>query len=344
MKLPGTRYYGSKRKLIEEIWAVLEERNIQFNSILDLFGGTGILSYYMLTKRKEVIYNDIFLFNCRIAKALLDTPRNTFTENDAIDLLNIKKEWKYKQIIENNFDGIYYTKNENRVIDVVVQNIQQLPENMQSSAYYILIQSCIIKRPFNLFHRNNLNLRINHTKSKFGNKVTWEQTFYDLFVKFTYELNEFQFSEQQNIQIMNSSALNCNAEADVVYIDPPYFNTDSSIVSYHSRYHFLEGLVNYDLIEKNIDLNKKNKEIILNKNKEFECKSTFLNELHELILKHRNSIIVLSYTSNGYPSIDELKEVVMQYKNNVEIVSLGKHSFALNRHNEGREEILVIGR
>ena len=42
MKLPGTRYYGSKRKLIEEIRAVLEERKIQFNSILELFGGTGI--------------------------------------------------------------------------------------------------------------------------------------------------------------------------------------------------------------------------------------------------------------------------------------------------------------
>ena len=87
MKLPVTRYYGSKRKLIEDIWSALEERNIQCNSILDLFGGTGILSYYMLTKGKQVIYNDIFLFNCKIAKALLDTPRNTFKEIDAIDLL-----------------------------------------------------------------------------------------------------------------------------------------------------------------------------------------------------------------------------------------------------------------
>ena len=69
-----------------------------------------------------------------------------------------------------------------------------------------------------------------------------------------------------------------------------------------------------------------------------------MEELHNLISKHRNSIIVLSYTSNGYPSPDELKEVVMQFKNNVEVVSLGKHSFALNKHNEGREEILVIGR
>ena len=52
MNLPVTRYYGSKRKLTESIWSVLQERNIQFDSILDLFGGTGIISYYMHVKRK----------------------------------------------------------------------------------------------------------------------------------------------------------------------------------------------------------------------------------------------------------------------------------------------------
>lgn len=343
MNLPVTRYYGSKRKLTESIWSVLQERNIQFDSILDLFGGTGIISYYMLVKRKRVIYNDIFLFNCKIAQALLATSRNSFTETDALNLFNRVEGRNYRRIIEQNFEGIYYTTDENRIIDTVVQNIQYLPESKQASAYYILIQSCMIKRPFNLFHRNNLNLRTNHVKSNFGNKVTWEQSFHDLFVKFTNELNMFQFTEQPNIQIMNTSALNCNADADVVYIDTPYFNNNGSIVSYHSRYHFLEGLLHYDIIEQNIDTSKKNKEILINKNKEFECKQTYLLELSMLIEKHQNSIIVLSYTSNGYPSQEDLKEVVLRYKNNVEVVSLGKHSFALNRHNAGREEILIIG-
>lgn len=343
MRLPVTRYYGSKRKLVESIWSALEEHNIQFESVLDLFGGTGILSYYMLSKGKQVIYNDIFLFNCKLAEALLNTPRYTFEEDDAINLFNTIDGKKYKEVIQKNFEGIYYTSEENEIIDIVTQNIQSLPYNMQASAYYILMQSCMIKRPFNLFHRNNLNLRLNHTKSKFGNKVTWEKTFQDLFIKFTKELNEFQFLEQQPIQILNSSALNCNAQADLVYIDPPYFNNKGQVVSYHSRYHFLEGLVNYDKIEEHIDLNKKNKEILIKKNKEFECKQTFLDELDILIEKYQDSIIVLSYTSNGYPTMEDLQEVMGRHKENVELVSLGKHSFALNRDNKGREEVLVIG-
>ena len=42
MKLPVTRYYGSKRKLVDKIWAILEQEGVEFDSFLDLFGGTGI--------------------------------------------------------------------------------------------------------------------------------------------------------------------------------------------------------------------------------------------------------------------------------------------------------------
>lgn len=48
--LPITRYYGSKRNFVKAIWSAIAERGIEFDSILDLFGGSGIVSYYMATK------------------------------------------------------------------------------------------------------------------------------------------------------------------------------------------------------------------------------------------------------------------------------------------------------
>ena len=343
MKLPVTRYYGSKRKLVDKIWNVLAERNIQFHSVLDLFGGSGIFSYFMLAQGKSVIYNDIFRFNCEIANALLSTLKGTFTEKDALSLLLQKPGINYLHVIEDNFSGIYYKNEENKIIDVVIQNILELPEDQRSSAYYILFQSCMIKRPFNLFHRKNLNLRINHTKSNFGNKTTWEHSFNDLFIKFARELNEVQFDLPMDVVIANQSALNCEYTADLVYIDTPYYNKEGLNIPYHTRYHFLEGLLYYKEIPLYIDYNKRNREIIINKNPEFESKKSYLEELDILIEHHRHSIIVLSYTSDGYPSIDNLTDVVRRYKGNVEIVSLGNHAFALNRHNKGREEILIIG-
>ena len=41
MDLPSTRYYGSKRKLVDNIWLALDEHHLEYESVLDLFGGTG---------------------------------------------------------------------------------------------------------------------------------------------------------------------------------------------------------------------------------------------------------------------------------------------------------------
>ena len=129
---------------------------------------------------------------------------------------------------------------------------------------------------------------------------------------------------------------------DVVYIDPPYFS-ESTPISYHSRYHFLEGLIYYDDIETHINHNKVNLEIDINSHSEFDRKDIFKQNLRDLFKRYQKSILVLSYTTNGYPSIEELKEVMKDFKRNVKIISLGEKPFALNHKNKGREEVLIIG-
>ena len=342
MALPITRYYGSKRKLADRIWEVVQERHVEFDSFLDVFGGTGIMSYLMASKGKAVIYNDIFRFNCLIAEALIATPRGTLTIPDALSLLHPVEEREYRHYIEDIYRGIYYTDEEDRTIDTVVQNIAHMQQQQQASAYYVLFQSCLIKRPFNLFHRGNLNLRENHVDSSFGNYVTWEKSFESLFQQFTDELNRFQFLQIPDVTIVNHSALACPHTADLVYIDTPYFSKKSSSLSYHSRYHFLEGLVFYDEIPTHVNYEKSNREIMIHKNAEFETRRNYVNELNELLGHFPNSTIVLSYTSDGYPSIGELEAILRQHKNQVETINFGKYSFALNRSNQNRQEVLFL--
>lgn len=342
MELPVTRYYGSKRKLVERIWEELENRHLEFQSFLDVFGGTGIMSYNMAVHGKDVVYNDIFSFNCKIAEALLGTPRGVFTNEMATQLLQPVEGRDYQHFVEDIFRGIYYTDEENVTIDMVAQNIMHLPQQQQASAYYVLFQSCLIKRPFNLFHRRNLNLRENHVESNFGNYVTWEKSFEILFRQFTDELNHFQFLHLPNVEIVNHSALECPNVADIVYLDTPYFNKKSSAVSYHARYHFLEGLVYYNDIPAYVNYNKANREIQIHKSSEFESRSNYLNDLNELLGHYPGSIIVMSYTSEGYPSIEELEMQLRRHKQNVEVIYFGKYSFALNRSNQNRQEVLII--
>ncbi|TDP58859.1 DNA adenine methylase [Flavobacterium dankookense] len=342
INLPVTRYYGSKRKLVDLIWSELENINVEFNSVLDVFGGSGIFSYYSKLRGKSVIYNDIFLFNQIIGEALIQNNSNELSEEDVHNLLIREPNRIYQNYIAENFHDIYFTDEENYQIDTVIQNIGFLPIERRASAYYLLFQSCLIKRPYNLFHRKNLNLRTNFNGGGFGNKVTWERPFKELFLKFNSELNKYVFDNGQNNISLNHSALQCNLQADLVYIDPPYFRSVNH-VPYHSKYHFLEGLANYNLIPENIDHTKLHREINLNKSNEFENKNTFLNDLEELIEMHQNSIIAISYRSNGVPTIAEIESLLNQYKNNVRAINLKKYSYALNSKGSENYEFLILG-
>ncbi len=56
---PSTRYMGSKSKIINSIWSVAS--SFKFNSVLDLFSGSGIVGYMFKTYGKKFESND-FMF------------------------------------------------------------------------------------------------------------------------------------------------------------------------------------------------------------------------------------------------------------------------------------------
>jgi hypothetical protein len=76
---PTTRYQGSKLKLVN--WIKANIQNLEFNTALDAFGGTGCISHMLKGLGKEVTYNDVLRFNHYIGLALI--------ENDNVRLSNL---------------------------------------------------------------------------------------------------------------------------------------------------------------------------------------------------------------------------------------------------------------
>jgi len=56
VRIPTTRYQGSKGKLVDWIWENIKD--LDFSTVLDAFGGTGVVGYYLKQKGKQVFYND----------------------------------------------------------------------------------------------------------------------------------------------------------------------------------------------------------------------------------------------------------------------------------------------
>jgi adenine-specific DNA-methyltransferase len=338
-KLPTTRYQGSKSKIVEWIWENIKE--INFERVLDAFGGTGIVGYLLKMKGKQVFYNDLLKSNYYIGTALIENDAVKLSKNDINFLLQPHPDINYPSFIQNTFPDIYYTDEENRWIDMVIQNIETLDNFYKRTlAYYALFQSCIIKRPYNLFHRKNLYMRTSNVKRSFGNKVTWDTPFEEHFLNFINEVNGCVFSNGKENKASNLDVFDIEGDFDLVYIDTPYISKEGVGVDYLEFYHFLEGIVNYQKWMDMIDYRSKHRRI--KHNKPVWCdKNKIYTAFNKLFKKFQKGAIVVSYRSDGIPSIMDLKRILMKYKPVVREVRYGGYKYVLS--NGSSEECLLLG-
>jgi adenine-specific DNA methylase len=335
---PSTRYQGSKNKLTDWIWENLAD--IDFETTLDAFGGTGSVSHLLKRKGKKVIYNDILKFNHIIGKALVENDDVLLTDKD-VDFLLTNNTSNY-DFIQKTFKGIFYTEEENAWLDKVIFNIHQLDdEYKQAIAFFALFQACIIKRPYNLFHRANLYLRLSDVKRSFGNKTSWDKSFEHYFRHFVAEANNAIFPNGNICKSYNKDAFDLAVKnIDLVYFDTPYISDKGVGTDYLDFYHFLEGIVNYADWASLVC--NKYKHIPIRKDKKcpWVDKEQIANEFERVIKKFSNSKIVISYRKDGIPSIEQLCKMLEKYKNNISVVCSRDYKYALS--NSDTKEVLII--
>ncbi len=337
--LPSTRYQGSKYKIVK--WIDYYTKDLKFNSVLDAFGGTGCVGYMFKKNGKQVFYNDSLKFNYYVGLAIIENSETVLIDNDIDFILKKHSKNKYPTFVYDTFHDIYFTDEENKWLDVVITNVNQIKDkNKQALAYYSLFQSCIIKRPYNLFHRKNLYIRTAEVKRSFGNKKTWDTPFADHFRKFVEEGNNAVFDNNKKNQTFHSDIFDLDIKADLVYIDTPYISGKGLGVNYFDFYHFLEGIVFYDQWPNLIDEKSKHKKIKNGKN-EWCNKGEIRQAFEKLFKKFKDSILVVSYRDDGIPTIEELVKMLEQYKKNIEVRKL-EYKYVLS--NGSSKEVLIIAK
>jgi len=338
---PQTRYQGSKYKLLSWIWENI--KFLDFQKVADLFGGTGAVSYLMKTNDKSVVYNDLLKSNYFTGLALIENQQTKISKFELNNILERDDDDRLK-IISNNFKNIYYTDEENNWLDRIIQNIYFYFEDdlyKKSILLWSLFQACIIKRPYNLFHRKNLYIRTNEVKRSFGNKTTWDKPFEYYFKKFVNEINHAIFDNNKICEAYQKDALDFKNDFDLVYIDTPYISNKGVGVDYFQFYHFLEGICDYFNWEENIDRSKKHHPLHSRYNRWVD-KNRIAPAFLDLISHYQNSHIVISYRSDGIPSVADLIKIIQQFKKNYKLVTFKNYKYVLSTNNNS-DEILIIG-
>jgi adenine-specific DNA methylase len=336
-EFPSTRFQGSKAKLVDWIWDNV--RDLEFETVVDLFGGTGTVGYMFKQKGKRVFYNDYLKFNYFTGLALIENSHIKLTDEDLEFILSKHKNIKYPNFIQRTFKDVYYTDEENQWLDIVSTNIRRIKDKYkQALAYFALFQSCIIKRPYNLFHRKNLYLRKANVKRSFGNKTTWDRPFKEHFLNFVKEANQAVFNNGKENMAFNKDAFDFDKRVDLIYIDTPYISSRGVGVDYIDFYHFLEGLCNYECWAEHINYNSKHRKF-RNKKSIWTDRNLIYSAFDKLFKKFHNNILVVSYRSDGIPSVEEMISLLKKYKKNITLKQK-TYKYALN-HQQTCEVLFI---
>lgn len=339
-RFPSTRYQGSKAKLADWIWGQIAD--LDFATSLDAFGGTGSVAYRLKQAGKTVTYNDILKFNYHFGAALIANSTARLDAQDIDAVLCHHTHLRYPAFVQDNFHDVYFTDAENAWLDQTITNIGQIDDPARYSlAFFALCQACIVKRPYNLFHRKNLYVRFAEVERSFGNKASWDRPFEEWFRVFVEEANQAVFDNGRVNRALNLDAIEIPGNFDLVYIDTPYIPKSGVGVDYLDFYHFLEGLAHYNDWDRYVDRESKHLRF-KPRPSEWTSKNRIQAAFDKLFDRYRNSILVISYRSDGIPSVEELIGILRRHKASVSVEHYGQYKYALSTNGQS-EEVLLIG-
>jgi adenine-specific DNA-methyltransferase len=334
-KFPRFRYMGSKFKLLPWLHETLGE--LPFDSAVDAFSGSGGVSYLLKAMGKQVHANDSLIFPSVLTSATIANDATTLAKDDLDFLLSAKASGMNESFIQNTFMGIFYTPEELQFLDNVWTGIRHLHLPFKRSmALAALLRSAIKRQPRGLFTVSDPN---RYQDGRRDLSITLREHFIEQVDCY----NAAVFDNKNQNLATCGDVFHIPQGADLVYMDPPYVpNSDDNC--YMKRYHFLEGLACY-WEGKSLMMNSKVKKIT-KPFTPFSYRHTALDAFDRLFRHFADSIQVLSYASNAYPSLDILQDLMRKYKRSVQVVQK-EHRYHFGTHAAAKrnvvQEYLIIG-
>ena len=286
---------------------------------------------------KSVLSNDYMAMSATFTKAMIENNSETLPLEEARELLIEKEESDH--FVSNTFNGLYFTDEENELIDTLRTNIWTMDNQYKKAiAMTALIRACTKKRPRGIF---------TYTGNRYDDgRQDLRKTLSQQFLEAVESVNNAVFDNGKENFSRNGDAMELNIEkVDLVYIDPPYYSPLSDN-EYVRRYHFVEGLAR-DWKGVDIQENTKTKKF-KSYPTPFSTKNGAVEAFDSLFKKFAKSILVVSYSSNSQPAQDEMVSIMAKYKEHVEVVPIDyKYSFGnqseAKTHRNSVQEYLFVG-
>jgi len=230
VQLHNRRYIGSKHKLIEWIFSIIQ-KECNGNSFADIFAGTGVIAAVATKHFKRVTLNDFLHSNYAVYRAFFGDEEWDKNKIDSIikSYNNIYSNDLDENYFSKNFGGKFFSNNSAKIIGFVRENIEENKNNLTGREYYILIVAL-------LFTADKIANTVGHFDAYFKKEFINDR----FFMK---SIDPIKVVDTNKISIFqeDTNDLAKKIKTDIVYIDPPYNSRQ-----YSRFYHVLETLTKWD--------------------------------------------------------------------------------------------------
>lgn len=333
---PSTRYMGAKGKLLDRIWGVASQ--FQFDQAIDLFSGSGVVGYMFKAQGKRVLSNDHMAMAATYAQAMIENNDVRLPVEVATSLLEANPN--SDRFVQITFKDLYFSDSDNALIDNIRANLSRLKSREQKAiAKSALIRTCLKKRPRGIF---------TYVGQRYDDgRRDLQTSFSDHFLDAVEAINASIFDNGKENEARQGDAMTVKpAKNALVYMDPPYYSPFSDN-EYVRRYHFVEGLArDWEGVEiQEHTLTKKFKSYPT----PFSSRRGAADAFDTLFRRFKDNILIVSYSSNSQPTMEEMVEIMSGYKSHVDVVPVDhKYSFGNQGHKVGNNnndvhEYLFVG-
>ncbi|MDA3908762.1 MAG: DNA adenine methylase [Sulfurimonas sp.] len=225
-KISQRRYLGNKNRILDFIAEIIKTEVGEFNSLCDIFSGTGVVGEYFNAKDKKIISNDLLYNNYASLNAFLNP--EPFDEDKLLKIIDDfnKLEVDESNYFSDNFGERYFSMKIAKKIGYIRENIRDL----------------FVNNAINQKEKNILLTSLMYSVDRIANTVGH----YDAYIKkdireqkLVMKMLDVASDKNANNEIYNKDAnlLVRDIECDVLYLDPPYNSRQ-----YCDAYHLLENL------------------------------------------------------------------------------------------------------
>ena len=173
-----SNYVGSKRRLLPYIFDILEKENVKFDSVLDAFSGSAMVSLLFKFMGKKVYSNDLLTSSAITAVCLLETEGFPLTKDD-IGFLCRNVPDNIGTFVLDNYKDKFFTENECKFLDRYKKNVELLCGEKFYCGMELINKATLASIPnsnFSIYGKDLKSLRNTHNTNKSFWTEKWRDT------------------------------------------------------------------------------------------------------------------------------------------------------------------------